>query len=100
MTCEGLGCSYTQRSMSACGRFVKMRPHITHSLHLAHCLIAATAAALGSGYLHPAPLVAHIEIRFFALELSSAPHRHLAAWQHRSIQIQDNGRHRLPRAQA
>lgn len=93
MICEGLGCSYTQRSMSACGRFVKMRPHITHSLHLAHCLIAATAAALGSGYMHPAPLVAHIEIRFFALELSSAPHPHLAVWCRHSTESQVNSSH-------
>jgi hypothetical protein len=66
--------------------------------------LIAVAPALGSGvsggYLHPAPLVAHVEILVVALETSSALHRHLAVWYRRSSQIQVYSSHRLLRAQA
>jgi len=70
---------------------------------MAQCLITV-APALGSGViggcLHPAPLVAHVEILVAALETSSALHRHLAVWYRRSSQIQVFSSRRLLRAQA
>lgn len=60
------------------------------------------AIALGrDGILHPAPLVAHVEILVVvAREISSALHRHLAAWHHRSTEIMVISSRRLLRAQA
>ena len=72
-----------------------MRPDLTqppphpHHSSLPHCLIAAAIALGRDGILHPAPLVAHVQIFVVvALEISSALHRHLAAWHRCSAKIQ------------
>ena len=78
--------------------FVKVRPDLTLILPL-QFLIAAAAALGRDGYLHPAPLVAHIEILVVvAVEISSALHQHLAAWHRRGAKIQVNSSRRLLRA--